>query len=283
MKFNTEGKAIFITGCSSGIGYTTALHLARSGFTVFASVRKAEDAEKLNALKESNLIPVCPLDLSHIDDISQVTETVQAELTRRGQNGLYAIINNAGSGGVAPVELMDLERFSLDVRARLVGSIGLVQTLLPLLRQGNGRILWIMTPAAIPTPYVSSIHACDFAVNCIVRTLNIELKPWHIPCVQIRCGGIKTAKGLQTTAEEEAILNHPRAGLYQERLAKWSQDMAAFDEKRTEPEKVAQVVFKALCAPRPRRHYSIGHMAGAAAFLESLPQGITDAILSARF
>jgi NAD(P)-dependent dehydrogenase (short-subunit alcohol dehydrogenase family) len=145
-------------------------------------------------------------------------ETIQAELMRRRQAGLYALINNAGGGAIAPVELMDLEVFHKELQTRLVGSVALVQAFLPLLRKGGGRILWIMTPAAIPTPYVTSIHACDFAVNCLAHTLDLELKPWHIPSIQIRWGGIKTAKGLKTTAEVEAILQHPKGDLYRKAL-----------------------------------------------------------------
>jgi hypothetical protein len=59
--------------------------------------------------------------------------------------------------------------------------------------------------------------------------------------------------------------------------------MTAFDAKRTAPEKVAEVVLRALLTRKPRRRYSIGHMAGAAAFLEKLPPSTTDWILKKRF
>jgi NAD(P)-dependent dehydrogenase (short-subunit alcohol dehydrogenase family) len=274
---------VLITGCSSGIGFVTAQHLAKTGFTVFATVRKEADAEKLRRLGEPNLIPVCPLDLARPGDILSIVNTIQAEIKRRGQPGLYALINNAGGGSVAPIELMDMNIFHNELQTRLVGGVALVQAVLPSLREGAGRIVWIMTPANIPTPYVTSIHACDFAVNCIARTLDIELKSWHIPNIQVRCGGIKTGKGLETTAEVEAILRHPKAELYRQSLERWSKDMAEFDQKRTDPEQVAQVVQKVLCIRKPKRQYSIGHMSGAAAFLELLPQPVTDVILKARF
>jgi NAD(P)-dependent dehydrogenase (short-subunit alcohol dehydrogenase family) len=276
-------KSVLITGCSSGIGFAMAQHLAKIGFTVFATVRKEVDAEKLRRLDDPNLIPICPLDLTRLEDIQPIINTIQAEIQRRGQPGLYALINNAGGGSVAPIELMDVNTFHTELQARLVGGVALVQAVLPLLRQGAGRIVWIVTPAIIPTPYVTSIHACDFAVNCIARTLDIELKPWQIPVIKVRCGGIKTAKGLETTAEVDAIFQHPQAELYRQPLRQWSKDMAEFDLKRTEPEQVARVVQKALIARKPRRQYSIGYMSGAAAFLEGLPQPLADAILKARF
>ena len=278
---NSE-KSVLITGCSSGIGRATALYLAKNGFTVFASVRKDADFEKLRQLKEPNLIPVYPLDLTRPGDIPSVMETIQAELQRRGQSGLYALINNAGNGMLAPVEMMDVDVFQSVLQTRLVGPVALVQACLPLLRQGGGRILWIMTPALLPIQYVAAIHACDFAANCIARTLDIELDSWHIPVIQIRCGGIDTANSPMTTAGIESILQHPRGDLYRNAMLKWAKGISEFDQKRTPPEKVGQVVMAVLNARSPKRYYSVGHMAGMAAMLELLPQALTDRILKNR-
>lgn len=260
--------------------------LARKGFTVFATVRKETDAESLKSLGLANLIPVCPLDLSRPDQIDRTLTTVRDELNRRNMRGLYALINNAGGGKPAPIELMDTEEFRAELDTRVVGSVMMVQKFLPLLREGSGRIVWIMTPAIIPTPYVASIHACDFAVNCIARTLDIEMKRWRIPNVMIRCGGIKTPAGLRTTEDIDAVLRTSaadRAPLYEDTLRRWEEYMRDFDIKRTEPDEVARRVFAALSAEKPRRRYSVGHMSKAAAFLELLPQSLADRILKKRF
>jgi NAD(P)-dependent dehydrogenase (short-subunit alcohol dehydrogenase family) len=280
------GRAVLVTGCSSGIGRETALALAGRGFTVFATVRRGADAESLRGLDVARLVPVYPVDLSDPEDIGPAAAFVEAELARRGLHGLSALVNNAGAGRPTPVELLPQAEFHTELRARVLGSVALVQAALPLLRRAGGRIIWIMTPALIPTPYVAAIHACDFAVNCIARTLDIELKPWRIPNIMIRCGGIKTPAGLRTVADVEAVLRTgapDRAALYGESLRAWAKDMAAFDKKRTEAAKVAEVVVRALTASRPKRRYSVGHMARAAALLELLPQPVADWILRNRF
>ena len=143
-----------------------------------------------------------------------------------------------------------------------------------------------MTPALIPTPYVASIHACDFAVDCLTRTLDIELNRWRIPNIMVRCSGIKAPAGLRTTSDVEAVLERgprDRTVLYEEALKKWADDMTAFDVKRTAPKRVGEVVLKALLATKPRRRYSVGHMSRAAAFLELLPHPAADWILRKRF
>ena len=207
------------------------------------------------------------------------------ELGRRRLKGLYGLVNNAGAGSPAPVELIDLEEFRRELQARVLGSVAMVQAFLPLLRQGRGRIVWIVTPALIPTVYVAGIHACDFAVNCIARTLDIELKPWDISNILVRCGGIKTRAGMRTTSDVDSLLQkgpQDRVGLYREALESWGKDMAEFDKQRTEPEEVAKVVLNALSSARPKKRYSVGYMAGAARVLEALPAGAADWILKTR-
>jgi NAD(P)-dependent dehydrogenase (short-subunit alcohol dehydrogenase family) len=283
--FLVKDKAVLITGCSSGIGRQIATTLAKHGFVVFATVRKEPDAENLHNVGLSNLVPLCPLDLTNLGHITEAARLVADGLSRRGIKGLHALINNAGGGTPAPIELMELEKFRMELQARVLGSVAMVQAFLPLIRHASGRIVWIMTPALIPTPYVTNIHACDFAIDCIARTLDIELKPWKIPNIRIKCGGIKTPSGLRTTSDVEAVLrrtSRERVSLYEKALKKWAKAMTGFDKKRTEPEMVAKVVLEALLAKRPRQKYSVGHMANAARLLEALPQPVGDRILKMR-
>ena len=279
-------KAVVVTGCSSGIGRAVATHLATLGYPVFATVRRERDAAALAELGIDCLIPLAPLDLTTRDHLEPIVERVAAELGRRGLGGLYALINNAGGGGPAPIELLDLVVLQRELQTRVVGAVALVQALLPFLRAGQGRVLWIATPALVPTPYVASIHAADFAVNCIARTLDIELQRWRIPNVLVRCGGIRTPAGLRTTQDVEDLLSRvepDRAELYAPELAAWATEMAEFDERRTDVARVAAVVERALRAKVPKRRYSVGHMARLAAVLELLPQGLADLILRRRF
>jgi NAD(P)-dependent dehydrogenase (short-subunit alcohol dehydrogenase family) len=285
--------AVLVTGCSSGIRRATALHLAQKGFTVFATVRKNADADTLRQLELPDLIPICPLDLARLDQVRAAQEEVSAELDRRGIAGLYALVNNAGAGSVAPVELMDLQKFQTELQARLVGPAALVQGFLPMIRKhrpgvlpgAHGRIAWIVTPSLTPTRYVASIHAPDFAVNCLVRTLNLELAPWGIPNIMIRCGGIQTAASARSAWElEQACREWPpeRYALYAEALRREQEFFTRFDAKRTPPEAVARVVYRALTDPKPRSRYRVGYMSGAAALLESLPQPLADWLMARR-
>jgi len=280
-----QNLAVLVTGCSSGIGRATAIYLAQQGFTVFATVRKGKDVENLKKLKGINLIPTYPLDLTNLKHIKGILGFVNEELNNRGIRGLFGIINNAGGGSINPIELLDLNDFHIELQTRILGPVALLQSFLPLIRQAKGRILWIATPALIPIPFLTDIHSCDFAINCIARTLKIELLPWDIPSILIRCGGIKTPSPTRTLDSlKEAISKWPeeKYKLYEKALEKEIIEQQEFDKKRTDPIEVAKIVYRALIDRKPKRRYRVGYMSGFAGFFELFPQTIVDYIMEKR-
>jgi NAD(P)-dependent dehydrogenase (short-subunit alcohol dehydrogenase family) len=282
---DAKDRAVLITGCSSGIGRATAVYLAQRGYTVFAGVRRPADAQGLGMLGLKNLVPLCPLDLTQPGQISDARVKIDEELASRGLHGLYAVVNNASGGFIAPLELMDIEKMRVETQVRILGPIALLQAMLPLLREGRGRVLWIATPSLMPIPFDSSIHACDFAANCLSRTLNLELLPWGIPSVQIRCGGINTASVARSYSElDQSMRRWSDLGLdlYDDALKKTEEGFKEFDKKRSEPEIVAKTVHRALEAKKMKSRYHAGYMSGISSLMEVFPQPLIDHILSKR-
>ena len=69
-------KTILITGCSSGIGYTTAIELKKRGHNVIATARKSEDVTRLT----QEGFTAIQLDLADSQSIQQAVNHV-IELT----------------------------------------------------------------------------------------------------------------------------------------------------------------------------------------------------------
>jgi NAD(P)-dependent dehydrogenase (short-subunit alcohol dehydrogenase family) len=277
------GEAVLVTGCSSGIGQAIALHLAIRSFTVLATVRREADAERLRSFRLPGLEPVCPVDLAKPGDLPAICGSIREALSRRGLDRLYAVVNNAGGGFIAPVELMDRARFRAEMEIRVHSPLALLQDLLPLLRNARGsRILWISTPALIAIPFVASIHACEFALNGLAQSLRMELAPWRIPNIVIGCGGIQTAAPARTERElEQSLRAWPaaKAGLYAGSLDRLRVRLSRFDSGRTPPEAVARVVCDALTAAHPRRKYYAGHLAWVMDLLRFLPASVVERAL----
>ncbi|MBC7187869.1 MAG: SDR family NAD(P)-dependent oxidoreductase [Calditrichaeota bacterium] len=279
-----QGRAVLVTGCSTGIGRAVALHLAARGFTVLPTVRRQEDAEDLSR-SGPGIFPICPLDLTNPRHVADAGRKVSAVLERLHLGGLYAVVNNAGGGAIAPLELLDVSILRRELETRVVGPLALLQALLPALRAAQGRVLWIVTPGLLPIPFVGSIHVCDFAVNCLARTLRLELRPWNVPVIMVRCGGIKTPAVSRTAQELEQNLKEwpaERARLYTDALRVELQQLAKFDRKRSDPQVVAATVLRALTAKRPRSRYTVGYMARAAVMAELLPQAVVDKVMAWR-
>ncbi len=51
-------KTALVTGCSSGIGYTTCLLLARNNFKTYGSVRDLSKAQKIQEVIDKEKLPL---------------------------------------------------------------------------------------------------------------------------------------------------------------------------------------------------------------------------------
>lgn len=109
-----QNSAVFITGCSSGIGKDTALTLVKQGYVVFAGVRKEEDAKSLlsdaGGVKGAGgaVIPVI-MDVRNASTVEGAAAFVRSALEgsiRSPANGrkLAGLVNNAGVGQIGAVE-----------------------------------------------------------------------------------------------------------------------------------------------------------------------------------
>ncbi len=101
----TSSGAVLVTGASSGMGKACALRLSQAGYTVFAGVRKERDASLLKQAASSRLIPVI-LDVTDERTITAATQLIRETV---GAAGLVGLVNNAGVGVTAAIELVPLE------------------------------------------------------------------------------------------------------------------------------------------------------------------------------
>ena len=153
-----KGKVAIVTGASSGIGLATARLLARHGVKVALVSRSKEKLEKLAGELPGSL--AVPADMTDIPQVKRMVERTKGHYGR-----IDILINNAGRGYDAPVELIDISTFRYIYDLNIVGPIVAMQQVIPVMKkQGGGSIVNISSGTALMdlpgmSPYASSKKA----------------------------------------------------------------------------------------------------------------------------
>lgn len=194
-KLDLSGKNILITGCSSGFGYLGALHYARLGAKVFASMRnlpRPEADELIKIARDEGLdIEVTPLDVLDEGQIDNAMTHIDKAL---GGGMVDVLINNAGIGITSPVEIQDMEATRLIFETNVFGPHRMARAVLPGMRErGSGQIIQISSQLGrVIVPYSGHYSATKFALEAMGEQLAYELVPHNIDVSIIEPGGYPT-------------------------------------------------------------------------------------------
>ena len=117
-------KVALVTGSSSGIGYETALALARDGYHTFASMRDITKADELTktAGKENLSISVLELDLDKEESIVKAIKKIMS-----GANRIDILVNNAGYGQFGCTEDVSLVDFRKQFETNFFSVVRIIQ------------------------------------------------------------------------------------------------------------------------------------------------------------
>jgi NAD(P)-dependent dehydrogenase (short-subunit alcohol dehydrogenase family) len=160
---------ILITGCSSGFGLETAKLFLDRGWEVVATMR-TPNAE---LLPKSDRLRILPLDIT---DPASVTQAV-AEA-----GDIDVLVNNAAFGAPAPVELTEPETARALFDTNVLGTLAMVQAVLPAFRERRGGVIINVSSSATlrPLPLIGLYRASKAAVNAFTESLAAEVKPFGV-------------------------------------------------------------------------------------------------------
>ena len=126
-----------VTGSSSGIGFETALLLARSGFHTYATMRNLEKSKSITEIANTEKLPLQVVQLDVNDDIS-VKNAIDKIVSAAENKRIDALVNNAGYGLVGALEDLSLEEIKAQFETNLFGVIRVTQQVVPVMRKQNG-------------------------------------------------------------------------------------------------------------------------------------------------
>ena len=277
----TRTGAVVVTGASSGIGRACALHLAALGFQVFAGVRRAEDGAALRAASSDRLTPVL-LDVADETSIRAATETITAAA---GASGLAGLVNNAGIGVGGPLEFLPPAEFRTQLEVNVTGQLAVTQALLPLLRQGRGRIVNMGSIGGrIASPFVGPYSASKFALEALTDALRMELQPWGLHVAIVEPGTVATPIWEKSVARADRLMRAlpPQAQtLYGAAFTAMRAGAERTGKERlgVSPEVVARAVAHALTAGKPKTRYLVGWDARIAVLFTLVPDRLRDRVI----
>ncbi len=202
-----NGKVILITGASSGFGYVGALHYARRGAKVIASMRRLPRREASNLLaeaaKEGLDIKVVEIDVTSDASVDQGLK----EALRLGGGRIDVLVNNAGLAITGPAEVQDMAATQLVFDTNVFGCHRMVRAVLPAMRdQKSGQIFQISSQLGrLVAPSAGHYCATKFALEAMGEQLAYELVPHGIDVTIIQPGGYPTRVWVNRNALSAAL------------------------------------------------------------------------------
>jgi NAD(P)-dependent dehydrogenase (short-subunit alcohol dehydrogenase family) len=272
-------RSVLVTGSSSGIGRTTATHLAEVGFKVFAGVRKEQDGK---ALKDASP-DITPVIIDVVDQ--QSIEACAKEISEASPEGLFGLVNNAGISVNAPIEGLPLEELRKQLDVNVIGQIAVTQAFLPQIRKATGRVLFVSSVAARTpaVPFFGPYAASKFALEALADALRLELQPWNLKVSIIEPGAFDTAiwgKGYDDFEDLITTMPEDTKALYDPYMKRGLKIAKMLESRGKDPIEVARAIEDALASDRPKTRYLVGFDARIRAILENpVPDRIRDRVV----
>ena len=238
-----------VTGCSTGIGYATALRLGRGGHQVVATMRNPAACDIAEvAAAEGLALEVRPLD---VDDDASV-EALFGDLLADGP--VDVLVNNAGVGNDGTVvEETPFEVFRQVMETNYFGALRCTKAVLASMRErGSGCIVNVTSQAGrIAAPGMAPYSASKFALEAASEALAIEVAPFGVRVAVIEPGAIMTAIWGK-------IDMTPPTGPYapmRNRLARFAMNDVA---QASTADEVAGCIAEAISTDEPRLRWLVG-------------------------
>ena len=249
-------KTILITGCSTGLGFAAARAFAERGYRVIATVRKEDDAMRLQ-VSGNDRIQTAICDVTIQDHVAALPDLVR-QVSEDGK--LDGLINNAGHMlEPGPVEFQKLENIRLQFDVNVIGMMAVTIALLPLLgtadptRGHAGRIINMSSiEGKVASPFISAYAATKHAIEGFSASLRRELRLFGIKVIIVAPGGIQTEMWRKNTFPVEPLVGTA----YEESFRKVNRMLKQMETESATAEEVAGFLVRVFEAPRPRARYA---------------------------
>lgn len=236
-------KVVLITGGSSGIGKSIGEFLHAKGFIVYGTSR---NPEKIT----NSVFPLLVLDVRNVTSIKNAIAEV---ISKSGR--LDVVINNAGVGITGPIEEIPTEEIKNNFETNLFGPIEVMKAVLPQMRsQKSGLIINITSIAGyMGLPYRGIYSASKGALELVTEAMRMETKPFGIHLTNIAPGDFAT--NIAAGRYHAPVI---KGSAYENVYGKTLNEMNTHVDSGSNPNVMAEAVYKIIQTPNPKVHYKVG-------------------------
>lgn len=269
-------RSIVVTGASTGIGLSTTKALTNGGFHVFGSVRRQEDATRLQDAFGDLFSPL----LFDVTDAPAVAAA--AALVRDRLNGktLLGLVNNAGIALGGPLLHLPVDTFRRQLEVNLTGVLVATQAFAPLLgtdtslEGGPGRIVNVGSIGGRHAfPFMVPYHVSKYGLEGFTEGLRRELMPYGIDAILVAPGSVATPIWEKADQQDQSAYKDTP---YKDVLASFNDLVQTTGKNGVPAERIGAVILKALTVPRPKTYYRVTSAPFAFHLLTKLPKRWVD-------
>jgi len=189
-----QGKIVFVSGASSGIGKACAERFAKSGAKVILCARSIDKitalAEQLKAMYQTES-RVIGLDVRNRQAVLAAVQSLPADW-----QAIDVLINNAGGAlGLEKLQEGNLDDWDVMIDTNVKGLLYLTRAIVPLMLQyqRNGHVVNIGSIAGIHSYPGGAVYcACKAAVQFISDGLRMDVVDTPIRVTNIQPGMVQT-------------------------------------------------------------------------------------------
>lgn len=185
-----------ITGASSGIGYATALTLARMGYDLIVVARRMDRLESLTQEIQADpstsdtRIHAAVLDVRSLKAVKAFYEALPGEWKH-----IDVLVNNAGlAKGLSKFFDGDTDHWDQMIDTNVKGLLYVSRTVVPgMIAQGRGHVINIGSIAGKEVYDNGNVYCgTKFAVDAITKSMRLELAVHGLKVTGIHPGAVET-------------------------------------------------------------------------------------------
>lgn len=220
--FDLKGQVAIVTGCSTGLGVQMAKALANQGANIVAIARRKEMIEAVaKEIKDTYGVETMAIKCD-ITDTAVVDSAIDQVMAKFGR--IDIVINNAGTGAVAPAEDITDDQFNNEMNIDLFGTFRVARAAAKkaMIPAKYGRIINISSMYGLVGNKIAGsapYHAAKGGVVNLTRALAAEWGKYNIT-VNAICPGYFYTDLTRETLDSDFFQQNAKTMIPEERYGK---------------------------------------------------------------